>query len=99
MHLSELQGFVDLRIMRHSQCVFAIEFYTRWDKLCNSDLATEKEQSLIPAHYFWADVVKIHFHWLLTQWSDDKYGYFGICGSTVNKLHKWIREIVCLPSG
>ena len=93
-HLAELQRLLDARFTRHSQVSYAVAFHSRWQALHNSDFANDQSSSLIPGNIFWADAVKLHLHWLAKQRADASYVYFGVSGSTANKLHKWTRKIV-----
>lgn len=92
--LQELQSTLDGRLSRHTQVTYAIAFYERWNALRTSSHHEDKTKSIIPSHYFWADVVKLHLHWLLYQAKDSFYKYYDIPATTANRLHKWIREIV-----
>ena len=89
-----MQEFLDARLRQNSQTQYAVEFYSQWSALRNSGFEADRQAALIPSHYFWADTVKIHLHWLLTQEVDSYYEYYGIAGTTANRLHKWCRKMV-----
>lgn len=79
--LTELQEFLDARLKRYTQVTYAVAFYEEWDRLKKSRLAEENAQAVIPSNYFWADVVKIHLHWLLSQKKDKSYRCFDVSAS------------------
>jgi len=85
---------LDRGLSRHAQLEFALEFYSRWIKLRHSELDEELRASIIPSHYYWTDVVKLHLHWLLTQWGNSEYERFGISETAVLRLHIWVRDLM-----
>lgn len=86
---------IDKRLRRHTQLEFLRGFFDRWDVLRKSEREEDREKACVPSHYPWVQACFLHLHWLLYQEADRYYNFFGVPESTANRIHRWVRNIVC----